>query len=96
VIEGYNSGTKEGFRDLFISLTDCANTLEYADISDNKSVNNAIPELALMIKQCKNLRFLNISDIGIKNKHCDTISDAIVSALNSGSHLTTLHWNFTM
>ena len=32
------------------SLVTCKNTLTYVDISDNKSINEAISELAYMIK----------------------------------------------
>ena len=46
VLEIYQNGSKEGFLELVKSLIDCKNTLEYVDISDNKPINNAIPELA--------------------------------------------------
>jgi len=46
VLSAYQNGSKEGLINLIKSLIMCKNTLTYVDISDNKSINEAIPELA--------------------------------------------------
>ena len=43
VVSVFQNGSKEGLTDLLWSLILCKNTLTYVDISDNKSINEAIP-----------------------------------------------------
>ena len=96
VLSAFQNGSKEGLNDLIRSLILCKNTLTYVDISDNKSINEAIPELEVMIKECKNMSYLNISDLNMQKKHCRTIGNAIIESCSYGSMLDTLIWNFDM
>ena len=61
-------------------MAKCKNTLRYVNISDNKSINKAIPELITLLNECKEtLTYINISDLNMKPKYLKEVSDAIIS-----------------
>ena len=78
-------------KDLLNALVECKSTLKSVDISDNKSINKAIPELLNMISVCQeNLIHINISDLNMKPKHIKTVADAIVSLWSDKSNQCSL------
>jgi Ran GTPase-activating protein 1 len=74
------NGSKRGLAPLLGSLIECKSTLRELYISDNKSINRAIPELVACIKECTALTHLNISDLNIKRKHISQVADALLVA----------------
>lgn len=95
-LEVYQNGSKRGLAPLLAALVQCKETLAYVDIQDNKSINRAIPELVNFLSECKNIETLNISDLELKRKHVPLVKDALVAALNSGSKLRELIWNYDL
>jgi Ran GTPase-activating protein (RanGAP) involved in mRNA processing and transport len=61
-----------------INLVECKDTLKSVDINDNMSINKSIPQLTKLIKECKNLEYLNISDLNMKKKNCVEISKVLI------------------
>ena len=88
------NGSKRGLAPLLSSLQECKESLRELYISDNKSINRAIPELVACIKECSKLTHLNISDLNIKCKYISQVADALLMA--SAEHLTHLEWNFDL
>lgn len=48
------------------------------------------------IKECKNLEYLNISDVPMTKSNCKLVYPAIIEACKSGSKLKTLEWNYVL
>jgi hypothetical protein len=61
-------------KNLLDDLKECKHTLVELNISDNKSVNRAVPELVNLILVCKKLRSLTISDLSMKKRHCKSVA----------------------
>jgi Ran GTPase-activating protein (RanGAP) involved in mRNA processing and transport len=95
-VELYQNGSKRGLAALLKSLATCKGTLKELLIQDQKSGNRAVPELAQLITQCLNLEVLDISDLCLKTANCLIIGTAIIKALNEGSRLTRLVWNYDL
>lgn len=91
-IEVYQNGIKKGISHLFKALLDCADTLEYLDVSDN-IMKRETEEMIEFIKTCQNLKYLNLSDSLIKKNQQFEVVDALVETIQSGSTLETLVWN---
>ena len=77
-------------------MTECKDTLKYVNVQDNKPVNDGIPEMIKFIKECKNLEYLNISDVPMTKSNCKLVYPAIIEACKSGSKLKTLEWNYVL
>mgnify|MGYP006097889109 CR=1 FL=1 len=75
------------------ALKEAKDTLTELRINDNRSINRAIPELVEMIKACKNLKSLTLSDLCMKKKNCQAVSDALIESMKSGSKLEELIWS---
>jgi Ran GTPase-activating protein (RanGAP) involved in mRNA processing and transport len=92
----YQNGSKSGLIYLLEALVYCKDTIREVNISDNKSINRAIPQLVDFIKKCTKLEQLNISDLKMKKKNCKLVADAIVESQNNSSSLKQLTWNFDL
>jgi len=55
---------------LLSALLSSSKTLEHLKINDNKSINRGCNELIELIRRCKNLKLLDISDLNMKRKNC--------------------------
>jgi Ran GTPase-activating protein (RanGAP) involved in mRNA processing and transport len=96
IIEVYQNGSKEGLKYLLSAFVDCKDTLKSVNIQDNKSINKAIPELATFIKECKNLEYLNISDLKMTKSNCQLIQSAIIETICPTMKLQELEWNYDL
>ena len=77
-------------------MTECKATLKHVNVQDNKQVNSGVPEMIRFIKECKNLEYLNISDVPMTKANCKLVYPAVIEALTSGSKLKTLEWNYVL
>ena len=76
------------------ALIECKKTIKYVNIEDNDSINMAIEPLCKFIKECKNLEHLNISKLKMRKTHFEKVYSSFIVAINSGSKLETLKWNY--
>jgi Ran GTPase-activating protein (RanGAP) involved in mRNA processing and transport len=90
------NGCKRGLAPLLKAMVKCSGTLKSLNIEDNKSINRAIPDLVNVIHSCKNLEYLNISDLNLKKKFANDVVSALLESLQSGSKIHTLVWNFDL
>jgi Ran GTPase-activating protein (RanGAP) involved in mRNA processing and transport len=95
-LELYQNGSKRALAPLLKALVTCKGTLKELLIHDQKSGNRAPVELAELITTCMNLEVLDISDLCLRTANCTIICTAIIKALNSGSMLTRLAWNYDL
>ena len=89
----FQNVAKKGFKPLLEALKEAKDTLTELRINDNRSINRAVPELVEMIKACKNLKHLTLSDLCMKKKNCQAVSDALIESMKSGSKLEELIWS---
>jgi Ran GTPase-activating protein (RanGAP) involved in mRNA processing and transport len=76
------------------ALIECKKTIKYVNIEDNDSINMAIEPLCKFIKECLNLEHLNISKLKMRKTHFEKVYSSFIIAINSGSKLETLKWNY--
>ena len=95
-IDVCQNGSKRGLIALLDSMVACKDTLTHLVINDNKSINKAIPQLNSCIRECLNLRELNISDLNMRKRHFESVTASIAEALEQGSKIETLSWNYDL
>lgn len=88
----FQNGAKHGFKNMFKALIACKNSIRSVNVSDNLSINAAVPEFCEFIVECDRMSHLNISDLNMKSKHFETVAEAIAKS----SSLESLVWNYDM
>lgn len=79
-IEVYQNGIRRGLSHLFKALLDCADTIEYLDVSDNL-IKRETNEMVEFIKTCKKVKYFNLSDSLIKKNQQIEVVDALVESI---------------
>ena len=88
------NGCEEGLVDIIEALIECKKTIKYVNIEDNDSINKAIDPLCKFIEECLGLEHLNISKLKMRKVHFEKVCSSIIKAIDSGSKLETLKWNY--
>ena len=92
VLEVYQNGAKHGFKALLKSLIACQKSIRSINVSDNLSINSAVPEFCQFIAECDRLSHINISDLNLKSKHFLTVAHALFKS----DSLQSIVWNYDL
>lgn len=84
---------KRAMAPLLKAMAHCSSSIKHLNISYNKSINKAIPDLALAVRTCTFLEFLDISGLKIRKINVPEVTEALVEAIKVSACFKHLYWN---
>lgn len=78
---------------LLKAISNCKNSIVHLNISHNKSINKAVPDLARTIRSCTKLEFLDISCLKMRKTNLPEIIEALTEALSMNPSIKHLYWS---